>query len=220
MTELSERERRDDERIRGLAGDYNRPGDPPRERMWAAIQARRQAGERLGPSRSTSVRRLRWTGWITGVAAVLALGIAIGRLTTGGGAPNPSSAVEIPMAAAPDPASRPPTALAVATTQHLTRVETFLTDFRAAGPEGQFTGQARELLTSTRLLLDRQAVSDVRTRTLLEDLELILVQIVQLGASERTGEVDLIHDGLAERQVMPRLRTAIPAGPARSPGAS
>ena len=41
----------------------------------------------------------------------------------------------------------------MAAVQHLSRVETFLTTLRTS-PSQQFSGQARELLTSTRLLLD------------------------------------------------------------------
>jgi hypothetical protein len=102
----------------------------------------------------------------------------------------------------------------------LSQVETFLTSFRLGGSDSQFTGRARDLLTSTRLLLDSRVVEDPRTRALLEDLELILVQIARLGPAGRDQELDLITDGLEQRQVIPRLRTAGSAGLPRIAGAS
>ncbi|HTO73119.1 MAG TPA: hypothetical protein VMJ30_04840, partial [Gemmatimonadales bacterium] len=61
---------------------------------------------------------------------------------------------------------------------------------------------------------DAPALTDPRVRGLLQDLELILVQIAQLNADQRKGDVEIITNGLNQRDVLPRLRTAIPAGPA------
>jgi hypothetical protein len=117
------------------------------------------------------------------------------------------------VAETPSRADEPPSAaLQVATTQHLSRVETFLTGFRTTDTDSTFGGQARDLLTSTRLLLDNPSIHDARVRGLLQDLELILVQIVQSTASDRPSERQLITDGLQQRQVLPRLRSQIPAG--------
>jgi hypothetical protein len=102
----------------------------------------------------------------------------------------------------------------MAAVQHLSRVETFLTTLRTA-PDQQFTGQARELLISTRLLLDAKDM-DPRLHKLMSDLEDILVQLVQYDANGTREDLDLITDGLEERQVLPRLHSAIPAGPARA----
>lgn len=74
-----------DDVIRAAARDYNRPGETPRDRMWESIRAER--ARRSAPSRLASRRRL----WLPAVAAaaVLVLGIAIGRvsehLTAGAG---------------------------------------------------------------------------------------------------------------------------------------
>jgi len=50
-------------------------------------------------------------------------------------------------------------------------------------------------------------------RALLEDLELVLVQISQLGAKGEVQEADLIRQGMNQSNVLPKLRSAIPAGP-------
>lgn len=103
--------------------------------------------------------------------------------------------------------------------RHLARVETFLTSFRggeaavpeATGVEAVFTSRwARELLVHTRLLLDWSADEDPRLRTLLEELELVLVQIVRLDGE--TPEREWIVDAMDRQSVLPRLRSAIPAG--------
>jgi len=73
----------------------------------------------------------------------------------------------------------------------------------------RFATQATELLTSTRLLLDSPAASDVRFKDLLEDLELVLAQIAMLQSGRTRQEIDLITDALEERDVVPRIRSAV-----------
>jgi hypothetical protein len=48
---------------------------------------------------------------------------------------------------------------------------------------------------------------------LLEDLELVLVQISQLDAASNGHDTDLITQGMTQSNVLPKLRSAIPAGP-------
>jgi hypothetical protein len=62
-------------------------------------------------------------------------------------------------------------------------------------------------------MIDARVGSDAKLRSLLLDLEFILVQIVQLDESRRQEELELITDGLEQRHVLPRIRTAIPSGP-------
>jgi len=195
------------------ARSWREPPDTPRDRMWHAVQRRRMARR----------RGRRWIPLLVlpaGIAALLALGIALGRW----------SAIRQAEPAGPAvvsvPATDNPTILA-ATTEHLSRSETFLTEFRAASRRGadpgRFVGSSRDLLVQTRLLLDAPSLKDRRMRGLLEDLEVILVQIAQLQGERRPGDLDLITEGLNQRGVLPRLRTAIPAGagaPARLAGES
>jgi len=190
--------------LRDAARDYHRPGDTPREEMWRAITARRAARRRWVLATQPAFR------WGVGIAAVLALGVAIGRWSV---APDraPQAAVS-------------PLAYRLAAAQYLTRTEALLTGFRAetrAGePGGQFATQARDLLATTRLMLDSPAANDVRLKSLLEDLELVLAQIAQLPAGADREDVQSINQGLEQRSVLLRLRTASPAGPAaRAQGA-
>jgi hypothetical protein len=187
--------------LRDAARTYNAPRATPHEEMWTRIEAAR-------------VRRVRpWMRWTLAAAAVLLLGIGIGRWTalqrTGvrGGTSLASA----------DTAGNRDVLYQVAATQYLSRTETFLTGFRAdlrAGrADTRFTGQARDLLTTTRLLLDSPAADDARMRALLEDLELVLVQISQLPAGRDAHDTDLITQGMDQRSVLPKLRSAIPAGP-------
>jgi hypothetical protein len=50
-------------------------------------------------------------------------------------------------------------------------------------------------------------------RSLLEDLELVLTQISLLNPLEDGRDRDLITDGMNQSNVLPKLRSAIPAGP-------
>jgi hypothetical protein len=199
-----------DELLRDAARDYHRPPETPRDTMWAAIEAerRRRAAPRVLAFRPA------WR-WGIGMAAVLVLGIVIGRQLRPVGPP----AVR-PAAASSDVAYR------VAAAQYLNRTETLLAGFRADArsgrPDAQFTGQAKELLATTRLLLDSPAGRDARLRPLLQDLEVVLAQIALLPASRDHADVELITQGMDQQSVLMRLRTAIPAGPvaaARTQGA-
>jgi hypothetical protein len=67
-----------DERLRRAASEYNPPGETPRDRMWAEIRAQRAQRVVATPAAPTH-RRPVWYMPVA-VAAVLVLGIAIGRL--------------------------------------------------------------------------------------------------------------------------------------------
>jgi len=69
-----------DEIIRDAARDYNRPpaGGAPREEIWARVQRARQA-PRAASAPTTTAPRREWIWRGVGIAAVLAIGIAIGQ---------------------------------------------------------------------------------------------------------------------------------------------
>jgi hypothetical protein len=192
-----------DERLRQVAQDYHRPPATPREELWTRIAAARAARRR----QVLVIRPL--LRWGAGIAAVLALGVAIGRWSATG--PQPSTEV----AGTGERTSAFVYQLAAA--QYLSRTEALLTGFRAeihgGAPTALFSVQARDLLCTTRLMLDSPAARDVRLKSLLEDLELVLAQIAQLPSSGGREDLQSINQGLDQRSVLLRLRTANPAGP-------
>jgi len=146
--------------------------------------------------------------WAVGIAAVLVMGIAIGRWTV------PRHA---PPALARGAEAEAALAYQVVAGDHLGCAEVLLTLFRAeahAGRRGeQVSEAARSLLTTNRLLLDSPAARDPRMRKLLEDLELVLAQIAQLSTERGLDPTDMIIQALEDNGVLLRLRAAIPAGP-------
>jgi hypothetical protein len=148
--------------------------------------------------------------WSLAAAAVLALGIAIGRYGAG------------PRAVGVGADGDPGTAYRVAALDHLRRVETFLTVFRSeagARPMESAPRTARELLVGTRLLMASPAAQVPQVATLLEDIELVLAQIALYSGSNGFDELELIDQGIQQRGVMLRLRAVGPAGTAAAPGA-
>ena len=214
-----------DERMDELMGRALREIDPPpatpREAMWARIQAERAAqansgrvGVEGGPTNGVieMKRRVRrtWVPWGAAIAATLLMGIGLGRIsTTVMPGPIDTTATTSP------PAEEVPTAYRLAATRHLQRTETLLSslavDARAQGP-AEMSTWASELLTDTRLLLSSPAAEDAATRTLLEDLELVLSQIAGIPAARAEQEVQLIQEGINQSDVLLRLHAAT-AGP-------
>ncbi len=185
--------------LRQVARGYHRPPEPPREEMWARIAAARS--ERQRPR---GVLR-----WSLAAAAVLALGIAIGRY---GAVPR---AVEVGTEGDSGAAYR------VAALDHMRRVETFLTVFRSeasARPMESAPRTARDLLVGTRLLMASPAAQVPQVAALLEDIELVLAQIALYSGSNGSDELELIDQGIQQRGVMLRLRAVGPAGTAAAPG--
>ncbi len=226
-----------DDQLGDSARDYNTPPATPKEEMWAAIQAKRaeqteggQVDRRTGgrnnepedptilpfdrPSSRPSVRPLRWAA---GIAALLALGIGLGRLS----APKPGPAARLAVATDSGPRVSE-VAYRIAATEHLGQSEAFLTLFRASvhrgGNEQLASATAGQLLATNRLLLDSPAASDARTRVLLQDLELVLAEIAQLSSRPSPPDLDLITEGLERGGVMSRLRTAVPSGASTTQG--
>ncbi|HEX7091453.1 MAG TPA: hypothetical protein VF192_15040 [Longimicrobiales bacterium] len=106
---------------------------------------------------------------------------------------------------------------ALVTTQTLTQGEALITAFRAAdaslAADPRIGVWAREILVPTRLLLDSPVAGDAAMRGLLEDLELVLLQIAHLsGSPADSAERAWIAETLARRDILSRLRAAVPAG--------
>ena len=197
---MSEREDRFDAFLGEAARDYHRPPATPRDEMWSAIVGSRRARMARIRLRRQSFR------WGIGLAAVLILGVAIGRMTVDRTHP------EGGMASAPSGAA----AFQAAASQHFDRVETLLATFQAEARKGRpgtdVSDAARELLTTNRLLLDSPAGDDARMRELLNDLELILAQIAQLSAERGMDPSSLIVKAVEDNGVLLRLRSGVSAG--------
>jgi hypothetical protein len=212
-----------EERLEARLGDavreYHQPPPTPKAEIWARIRAVREAGATArGPGIIALKGRPRWSRGplplLTGLAAVLLLGIGIGRLAlpgiAGTGMPLPGAVVS----SAPGNRARPDLATSIATAQHFSEAESFLTEFRVRPGDSTFSRSAKTLLATTRLLLDSKRVTDARTRQLLGDLEFILVQIATLDPTHRPRDLDAITEDLSRNHLRTRLRNAAPAGPA------
>lgn len=192
-----------EERFEELLDDARRTWPEPAaqdyEAMWARIERESFALDR-GVRRSPS-----WRVFAAGLAAALVLGIGLGRFST---RPLAGSPVVVAVDTANSSGSYDRAA-----SELLGRTALLLTALPAeAGSSAsgeRFASQATELLTSTRLLLDSPAATDARFKDLLEDLELVLAQIAMLQTGRTRQEIDLITDALEERDVVPRIRSAV-----------
>ena len=223
-----------DDQLKESARDYNSPPVTPREEMWTAIQARRAEGiaaekaeeKEAGGSKAEQGRVLpvrpfrsfRTYRLPIGIAALLALGIGIGRMSAPrSGLPAPGIVTSVNAPRTGEAAYR------ITATEHLGQAEAFLTLFRASvrkgGNEQLASATARQLLATNRLLLDSPAARDARTRLLLQDLELVLAEIAQLAPRPSSPDLDLITEGLERGGMMSRLRTAVPSGASPTQGA-
>lgn len=220
---MDEREDKLDALLRDAAQDYNAPPVTPKAELWERISAARQSASAPERQKEIRIAARRRTGslpyWI-GIAALLAIGVAIGRLTVPHNPAAPTAATPGSVTATNPPGTTPTqqekgeVATQLATVQHLGQVESFLTEFNTRNAAQDFAGQARDLLTTTRLLLDSKRLTDAATKKLLQDLELVLVQIATLDPKDRREDLGFIADGLAQNNLRARIRSAIPVGPA------
>jgi hypothetical protein len=214
--------------LREAAQGYNAPPPTPKAELWERISAaRKQRGPNgeagadatipFRPTAGASVRLRPVLYYSIAAAAILAVGVAIGRMSTPprGTAVPTQAAVSAPANDSTERQERGALATELVTVEHLTEVDAFLTEFRGRRRGSEFTGQAHDLLSTTRLLLDSKRVSDARVKVLLQDLEGVLAQIATFDSTDRRNELELINDGIAQTHLRTRLRSAIPAGPVR-----
>jgi hypothetical protein len=194
------------------------PPPAPREAIWARIEAARATRRTTNVPAQPDVIGLRRRfgrssfAWSLALAAMLVIGIGLGRLSLRRGSAEPGSH---PAANATASADTVPAPYRLAATEHLQRTEALLTSLAVdAGTNGvgEVSTWARELLTDTRLLLASPAARDAELLRLLEDLELVLAQLAAIPAARAEQEVELIQNGMDESDVLLRLRAAT-AGP-------
>lgn len=222
-----------DDLLRDAAAHYHRPPadrDLPLDAMWTAIDAATFGDSARDAARTRRAGRyhlLPRRAWI-GIAAALIGGVAIGRLSARAGDRDEARSAPLASAAARGPAAPATPAAAAsgardsvpidaATSRYFGQAAALLVSLPAdAGSprvaDEHLLTRASDLLLTTRLLLDSPSASDPATRTLLEDLELVLVQVVRLAGDReraRGTELELIHQALDQREVLPRLRDAV-----------
>lgn len=205
--------------LRSAARDYHAPPELSRadlDVMWTAIEAKSfksDIGGRVSDSdRSVTVLARRWFAprSLLPIAATLLLGVALGRVSVR--APNALPEVNVTRRMSIIDTMQVPSPYRATTSRYLGQAAALLVALPDGGrADDRFTGRAHNLLLTTRLLLDSPAADDVRTRALLEDLELVLAQVVRLrsGGTQGPADLDLIRQAMDSRDVMPRLRTAV-----------
>jgi hypothetical protein len=208
-------ENRFDEIVTELPRTFNNPPPPPLDEMWAVIEdahfnARAAAG---GPARGA----MSSAPWLA-AAAALVIGIGIGHYF-----PRASTALNnspTPVALAPAnsaTSSADTSAVAEAyrdqTSRYLGQTAALLISLPSKDARGKtdavFAGKASDLLVTTRLLMDSPAARDPQMRSLLEDLELVLVQIARLRGEKSKADLDLIHQAVEQGDVLSRLNSAV-----------
>jgi hypothetical protein len=207
-------EDRFDELMRDAAQTFRAPPQADLDEMWTEIERRASAA----PAQPLSARRSTWRrGWLA-IAATLVVGVALGRasMMIGRRSAAPAGATQSVAARgtrADSTVSVASNPYQVETSRYLGQTAALLTSLPSEGKSErgneQFVARAGDLLTTTRLLLDSPASDDPNMRNLLEDLELVLAQVVRLPNNHSRTDLDLINHALEQRDVIPRLRTAV-----------
>jgi hypothetical protein len=218
-------EERFEKLMRDARETFNRPPEPaPLDEMWAEIEAR--SGFRAAPtiesvtpvSPITAARRsgIRIPTWFA-AAATLVIGIGIGRVSSSAGHKTVAARVDSVAVASSAAASAGDTLFdrpyAIEASQYLGQTAALLTslssDAKSASNDNQLSMRASDLLSRTRLLMDSPAANDPAMHDLLDDLELVLAQVVRLRGTGTRTDLDIINRALEQRDVIPRLRTAV-----------
>ena len=207
-------ENRFDEVIRELPQSFNTPPEPPLDEMWGVIEdAHFNSPASIGRSRGLTSR----APWLA-AAAALVIGVGIGHYLPLGKKSAPNSTSTSASASSHGlPLGADTSAVADAyrdqTSHYLGQAAALLISLPAKNASGRadasFAGEAADLLVTTRLLLDSPAAQDPKLRSLLEDLELVLVQIARLRGERNKGDLDLIHQAVEQGDVMSRLNSAV-----------
>ena len=210
-------DRKFDELVDAMRENHNNPPETPRDRMWERIEASRRERKvvRL-PERRWHERS--WWRICLSAAAVLVLGIAIGRMTTTPDAPPMvADTGSMPPLAAGDLVDPAPRSEATTLVRHAARnlfgqADVLLTDLKVSSCTDKdlrpVPAWAGGMLTQTRLLLDSPLGEDAETRALLLDLELVLARIAGLSNEDCARGVDRIRRDLDDNSTLDRLRSA------------
>ena len=197
-------DRRLDEILNDAVRSYRTPPDIPLDAIWSRVEA--EAFSARPVRRSPG-----WRVFAGAIAATLLFGVLIGRMTATRGlstelaATTSRTPARLASTTAGDPYQR-------TTQEFLGRTAVLLASLPSPGRQGtgdeRLNEQARQLLGTTRLLLDSPVGREQRMKDLLEDLELVLAQVARLQSQHRGDALTLIKEALEERDVVPRIRSA------------
>jgi hypothetical protein len=193
-----------DELLEDARTHYRASAKPDVDAIWSRVES-----EAFRKPQHHPARRTEWQlGWKV-AAASLVIGALAGRWSAGAGltAAAPVAAVTAAdMSLASEPYQR-------TTEEVLGRSAVLLAALRSTetpgAMESQMTAQATRLLGSVRLLLDSPAATDPTMHTLLLDLELTLAQVARLQPARSANELTMINEAVAERDIVPRIRSAV-----------
>jgi hypothetical protein len=204
-------EKRFDEVLHDLPRSFNAPDQPPLDDMWAVIE---DAHFNAPASVSSPQRSMRQGPWLAAAAALM-IGIGIGRYIPSSAktANNPPPAIMASAGQTASDTSAVVDAYRDQTSHYLGQAAALLISLPAKDASGTadagFAGKAADLLVTTRLLMDSPAAQDPKLRSLLDDLELVLVQIARLRGERSRGDLDLIHQAVEQGDVLSRLNSAV-----------
>jgi hypothetical protein len=189
--------------MKDAAESFRRPPAAPLDEMWASIE-----GATFGGSLPAKKQvRLTANPWLR-MAAVLVLGVVIGRGTTLF-TTNPPAPTQAPATAAANEAD----AYQLTTDRYLVQTASLLVQLpkkiQSGKPDSAFIERANRSLQELRMLMDSPAANKPQLRSLFEDLEMVLVQVVQMPRNGSATDASLIRQALEQRDVMPRLRDAV-----------
>jgi len=215
----------DDKKWGDAVRDLNTPPAVPRDKMWQAIddvrRVKRQERRQVLAMPTVARPRGGLSGtWrlVAGLAAVLVIGVAVGRMTVTPEAPQIAEVIEegstVDNTAVRDRINR------LATVDLFGRADFLLTDFKIQSCAQQATSPspawAAGMLLQTRLLMDTSVARDPELNNLLEELELVLAQIVGLSRNNCAKDMAWIQKGLKENSTLERLRMVSRDAPQRA----
>lgn len=196
------------------------PQHAPRSWVWMGMAATLLLGVAVGRYATTRDSNLEPAS-----AIAPSSGIASGESATpasaGPAAPGERAGPNAPLARPRIHEARPlagsgSTTYSLVAARHLADVKVLLTSYTASPADARsdvlLAAWAKDLLSNTRLLLDSPAARDPVRARLLADLEVILVQLVQRSPGGDAGERSAVERTLNKNQLIPRLRSAVPAG--------
>lgn len=189
-------------RVRERMQTYNRPPMTPTEEMWPRIRASWQ--DQADQRKVVTIRR-KWARRGLAAAALIVLGVSVGRMSVAPAGGAGQAAVSVAEVESGISAT-----YRIAASRHFDQSETLLLLFGNDPAVDDFVPLVRNLLTTTRLLLDSRAADDPRIRELLLDLELVFSQLVHLEPGNDVIEREMITESVEGGTLLPRLRSLIP----------